>query len=164
MRVLGLDPGLAIVGYSILDYTGNRFSVITYDAIRTKAGVPFPERLELIFNELSNVIRKYQPDEMAIEELFFNKNITTAISVAHARGVEVLAAKVHQVPTFEYTPLQIKKAVVGYGYAEKKQVQQMVKTLLNLREVPKPDDVADAVAVAICHCHSLKQKDLFLLR
>lgn len=164
MRVLGIDPGLAIVGYSVLDYTGNQFSIITYDAIRTKAGIPFPERLELIYKELSTIIEKFQPEEMAIEELFFNKNITTGISVAHARGVEVLAAKVHQIPIFEYTPLQIKKAVVGYGYADKKQVQQMVKALLNLREVPKPDDVADAVAIAICHCHSLKQKDLFLLR
>ncbi len=164
MRILGIDPGLAIVGYSVLDYVGNKFNVITYDAIQTKAGVPFPERLEIIFHCLSDIICKYKPEEMAIEELFFHKNVTTGISVAHARGVEVLAARLHQIPIYEYTPLQIKEAVVGYGRAEKKQVQQMVKILLNLQVVPKPDDVADAIAVAICHGHSFKQKDLFLLR
>jgi len=154
MRILGIDPGFAIVGVGVIDYEGNRFGVVEYGAITTKAGEDMFDRLKKIYDETVEVIERVKPDAMAIEELFFNNNQKTAINVAQARGVLVLAAKNMGVPIFEYTPLQVKQAVVGYGRADKKQVQQMVKAILCLDEVPKPDDTADAVAIAICHAHS----------
>ena len=138
----------------ILDMIGNKFSVVDYGAITTEAGLEMAERLDILYVELTKLIRKYQPEEAAIEELFFNSNAKTAINVGQARGVVLLACKRNGLEISEYTPLQIKQALVGYGRAEKKQIQQMVKAILNLKEVPKPDDTADAVAAAICHGHS----------
>lgn len=151
MRILGIDPGIAIVGFGVLDYDGVNFSVVDYGAITTPAHTPVPDRLKMIYDDLQYVIDKYKPDQMAIEELFFNNNVKTAITVAQARGVLILGASLCGLEVFEYTPLQVKQAVVGYGRAEKMQVQQMVKSILNLHEIPKPDDTADAVAIAICH-------------
>ena len=151
MRILGIDPGSAIVGFGVLDYDGVNFSVVDYGAITTPAHTPVPDRLKMIYDDLQYVIDKYKPDQMAIEELFFNNNVKTAITVAQARGVLILGASLCGLEVFEYTPLQVKQAVVGYGRAEKMQVQHMVKSILNLHEIPKPDDTADAVAIAICH-------------
>lgn len=156
MRILGIDPGFAIVGVGVLDYEGNKFSTVDYGAITTDAGEEMFDRLKKIYDELTEIIKRVKPDAMAIEELFFNSNQKTAINVAQARGVLVLAAKNHNIPVFEYTPLQVKQAVVGYGRADKKQVQQMTKAILNLEAVPKPDDTADALAIAICHAHSYR--------
>lgn len=156
MRILGIDPGFAIVGFGIIDYSGNHFSVVDYGSIETKAGTPFDRRLLTIHTELAGLINQYSPDVMSIEELFFNTNAKTAINVGQARGVLVLAAAQKGIPIFEYTPLQVKQATVGYGRADKNQVQQMVKTLLALESIPKPDDVADALSVAVCHAHSCR--------
>ncbi len=154
MIILGIDPGFAIVGWGVLEYQNNHFKVLDYGAITTDAKTPMFDRFLSIYNDLTTIIEQYKPDFMAIEELFFNSNQKTAINVAQARGVLVLSALQHDVPVFEYTPLQVKQAVAGYGRAEKNQVQQMVKILLNLEKVPKPDDTADALAIAICHGHS----------
>ncbi len=154
MRILGVDPGYAIVGVGTIDYEGNRFRVVDYGAITTEAGEDMFDRLKAIYDEMTKLIEYVKPDVMAIEELFFQNNQKTAINVAQARGVLVLAAKNHGIPVFEYTPLQVKQAVVGYGRAEKKQVQEMTKLILKLDKVPKPDDTADALALAICHGHS----------
>lgn len=154
MIILGIDPGFAIVGYGVLEYQNNKFRVLDYGAITTDAKTPMYDRFLSIYDDLNQVIEKYHPDFMAIEELFFNTNRTTAINVAQARGILLLSALKHGVKVFEYTPLQVKQAVAGYGRAEKQQVQQMVKLLLNLDKVPKPDDTADALAIAICHAHS----------
>lgn len=156
MRILGIDPGFAIVGYGIIDYNGNKSKPIEYGAITTPAGQDISIRLKTIYTELTKIIQQYKPDSVAIEELFFNTNVKTAILVGQARGVLILAAVNNNVPSFEYTPLQVKQAVVGYGRAEKSQVQQMVKLLLDLPEIPKPDDTADALAIAICHAHSTR--------
>ena len=154
MIILGIDPGLATVGYGVIDYTAGRFTTIAFGAILTPAGTPTPDRLSMIYDELGEIIKKYHPAEMAIEELFFNTNRTTAIEVAEARGVMLLAARKHGLGIFEYTPLQVKQSVVGYGRAEKKQVISMVKLLLNLEKAPKLDDTADALAIAVCHAHT----------
>ncbi len=153
MRILGIDPGYAIVGYGVVDYCSCRFCVAGYGAITTKAHKPFPERLLDIYNDMLSVIDKYKPDCLAIEKLYFNTNTTTAIDVAQARGVIILAAKRRGLEIFEYTPLQVKQAVTGYGRAEKNQVMEMVKSILCLKAVPKPDDTADALALAVCHGH-----------
>ncbi len=154
MRILGIDPGYAIMGWGIVDYKGNRFTPVAYGAITTEAHTPPEDRLHIIYNELTEIIQKYQPEEVSVEELFFNTNTTTGILVAEARGVALLACVQYDVKLAEYTPLQIKQSLVGYGRAEKKQVQAMVKTILGLEKVPKPDDTADALAAAICHAHS----------
>ena len=154
MIFLGIDPGYAIVGFGVVDYRNNHFTVLDYGAVTTQAKTPFEDRLEIIYREVYEIIGRYKPDAMAIEKLFFNTNTTTAIDVAQARGVIMLAARQHNVRIFEYTPLQVKQSVVGYGRAEKKQVQEMTRLLLNLEKVPKPDDTADALAMAICHSHS----------
>lgn len=154
MRILGIDPGYAIVGYGVVDYSACRFSVAGCGAITTKAGEEFPKRLKSIYNDMIYVIDKYKPDALSVERLYFNTNTTTAIDVAQARGVIVLAAESCGIPINEYTPLQVKQAVTGYGKAEKRQVMEMVKNLLNLSTMPKPDDTADALALAICHAHS----------
>ena len=154
MRILGIDPGIAIVGYGVVDKEGNSYKTIAYDAVTTRAHTPLPERLEKVYNGVNEIIKMYKPDAMSIEELFFNNNAKTALTVGQARGVIILSARQHNVEIFEYTPLQVKQSVVGYGRAEKKQVQEMTKLLLNLDAVPKPDDTADALAMAICHAHS----------
>ncbi len=154
MRILGIDPGYAIVGYGVLDYDHNKFTVVNYGAITTEAGTPFEQRLVEIYDDMNSLIEMFKPDHMSIERLYFTNNKTTGIDVAQARGVITLAAAKHDVEIFEYTPLQVKQAVVGYGRAEKHQVQEMVKNILRLKECPKPDDTADAVALAICHGHS----------
>ncbi|MBR3766814.1 MAG: crossover junction endodeoxyribonuclease RuvC [Clostridia bacterium] len=153
MIILGIDPGYAIVGFGIIRYENNRFTVLDFGAITTPAGMDFTERLKAIYEDLSYLFQKYKPDAMAIEKLFFNTNKKTAVDVAQARGVILLAAKMNGADCFEYTPLQVKQSVVGYGRAEKKQVQEMTRQLLNLSAVPKPDDTADALAMAICHAH-----------
>ncbi len=154
MIIMGIDPGIATIGYGVIDYTAGRFSVIDYGAVTTKAGMKLSDRLRNIFEDINILIERFHPDAFAVEELFFNTNITTGISVAHGRGVIVLAASVQNVPIFEYTPLQVKQSVAGYGRADKAQVQRMVKSLLGLSAVPKPDDTADALAIAICHAYS----------
>ena len=161
MVILGIDPGIAIVGYGFLELKGNSYKVLDYGAITTEAKVPLPDRLNSIYEDMCELIEKYKPDDIAFEELFFNKNVKTAITVAQARGVEVLAAKKSHAGLYEYTPLQVKQAIVGYGRASKNQVQEMVKIILNLEKVPKPDDVADALAVAITHGSSIKFKENF---
>ena len=154
MRIIGIDPGYAIVGYGVIDYIGNKFKIVEYGAITTESNQNMNERFKSIHDDLNTIIERTKPEFLAIEELFFNSNQKTAINVAQARGVLLLAAMQHDVRIYEYTPLQVKQAVAGYGRAEKKQVQQMVKLLLNLPKVPKPDDTADALAIAICHGHS----------
>ncbi len=154
MRIIGIDPGYAIVGYGIVEYRASRFTTVDYGAITTPAGMEFPQRLERIYAELSELISRYKPEAMAVEKLFFTTNQKTAIDVAQARGVILLCATQAGVPCFEYTPLQVKQAVVGYGKAIKVQVMDMTRRLLNLKEVPKPDDTADALAIAICHAHA----------
>lgn len=156
MRILGIDPGFAITGFSIIDYIGNKFKLIDSGAILTKAHVSFPLRLEQIYNQLTDIITKFKPDAMSIEELFFNNNAKTAINVAQARGVILVVAKLNNIPIYEYTPLQIKQAVVGYGRADKIQVQNMVKMILNEEKLPKLDDTTDSMAMAICHAHSYR--------
>lgn len=156
MIILGVDPGTAITGYGIIKVLGNRFEVVDYSSIQTSSKEPLENRLKIIYNEMNYLIKTYQPDEIAIEELFFNKNTRTALAVGHARGVILLSSAMANIAISEYTPLQVKQSVVGYGRAEKSQVQYMVKTLLNLPKIPKPDDVADALAIAICHAHSYK--------
>ena len=152
--ILGIDPGYAIVGYGIINYEKNRFSVIDYGAVTTEAKTPFNKRLAIIYNSLNELIIKYKPEAMAIEKLFYNTNAKTVIDVAQARGVIMLAAENNGIQAFEYTPLQVKQSVVGYGRAEKKQVQEMTRVILNLEKIPNPDDTADALAMAICHAHS----------
>ncbi|MBQ7039316.1 MAG: crossover junction endodeoxyribonuclease RuvC [Clostridia bacterium] len=154
MRILGIDPGVAIVGYGVIEYNKNTFKVVDYGKITTPAHTPLPKRLKMVYDGMTQLVKEFKPDVVSMEELFFNTNVTTAIAVGHARGVLVLATENANVPLAEYTPLQIKQAVAGYGRADKNQVQQMVKRFLNLTEVPKPDDTADALAVAICHAHS----------
>ncbi|MBR7132331.1 MAG: crossover junction endodeoxyribonuclease RuvC [Clostridia bacterium] len=153
MRILGIDPGYAIVGYGVIDYCAGKFSVVGCGAITTAAGLPFPERIKSIYDDMLCVIDKYNPQALSIEKLYFNTNTTTAIDVAQARGAIVLSAYQKGLSINEYTPLQVKQAVTGYGRAEKHQVMEMVKSLLHLQAVPKPDDTADALAVAVCHAH-----------
>jgi len=153
LRILGIDPGYAIVGYGIVEQNGMNFSVVSHGAVTTCAKEQFQKRLKCIYEDISFLIEKYKPDCVSIEKLYFNTNTTTAIDVAQARGVILLAAVNHGLPVFEYTPLQVKQAVTGYGRAEKHQVMEMVKSLLKLKAVPKPDDTADALALAICHGH-----------
>jgi crossover junction endodeoxyribonuclease RuvC len=157
MVVLGIDPGLAIVGYGVVECGDNmKLRLIDFGTILTEAGEEFPRRLLQISQGMERLIDMYAPDSVAFEELFFNKNVKTAIIVAQARGAAVAAARKKTAELYEYTPLQVKQAVTGYGRADKNQVQMMVKTLLKLSEIPRPDDAADAVAVAVCHAHSAR--------
>ncbi|MDL2311020.1 crossover junction endodeoxyribonuclease RuvC [Peptostreptococcaceae bacterium OttesenSCG-928-C18] len=164
MIILGIDPGIAIVGYSLIEAQGSTVKLLEYGCITTSSKSSLPDRLFFIMQEMRSIIQQFKPTEMAIEELFFNKNVKTAIQVAQARGVEILAGIEAGLDVYEYTPLQIKQAIVGYGRAEKKQVQEMVKTILNLNDIPKPDDAADAVAVALCHSFSNKFKELYKVK
>ncbi len=154
MRILGIDPGYAIVGFGVLDADRGKARLVRCGAINTTAGTPMPLRLLQIQEDLETLIRDFSPDVMAIEELFFNTNVTTAIGVAQARGVILATAARLGVHIFEYSPSQVKIAVVGYGKAEKRQVMEMTKRILGLSAVPKPDDAADAVAIALCHARS----------
>ena len=155
MRILGIDPGLAIVGWGVVDrVNGMTFRPVAYGTVNTPAKTDVGERLDIIYKNLNRLIEKYKPDEMAVEQLFFNTNQTTGIVVAEARGVILLVARQHGIPVAEYTPLQVKQAVVGYGLAEKRQVISMVTELLRLPAPPRPDDAADAVAIALCHGQS----------
>lgn len=154
MRILGIDPGYAIIGFGVLEYNGVNFSTVGYGAITTDAGTPFDIRLKIIYEDMCEVLSQYRPDCMAIEKLFFNTNQKTGIDVAQARGVVMLAAALNNIGVTEYTPLQVKQSVVGYGRAEKAQVMDMTKRILHLERVPKPDDTADALAIAICHGHT----------
>ena len=154
MIILGIDPGIAIVGWGVIEYEASKFKVLGYGSITTPAGMETPKRLAVLDTELKEIIRKYKPEQMAIEELFFTNNQKTGIVVAEARGIILLAARLAGIKIGEYTPLQVKQAVVGYGRAEKKQVIIMVTSLLGLKEPPKPDDTADALAIAVCHAHS----------
>lgn len=153
MRIIGIDPGYAIVGFGVLDYNRSSFSVVEYGAITTPAEMDFNQRLCEIYSDLCYLFDKYKPEFLSIERLYFTSNQKTAIAVAQARGVTLLAAKQRGIEIFEYTPLQVKQSVTGYGKAVKKQVQDMTKRILDLNEVPKPDDTADALAMAICHAH-----------
>lgn len=163
MRILGIDPGIAIMGFGLIESERGSVRMLQYGAVTTEAGLPLATRLLQIENDMTALIAQLQPDEIAIEELFFSKNITTGIAVAHGRGVILCTAEKLGVPICEYTPMQVKQAVVGYGLAEKKQVMDMTRRLLHLKTVPKPDDAADALAIAICHARSatslLRHKD-----
>jgi len=155
MLVLGIDPGTAITGYGLVRrVAGRQVALVDYGVVRTPSNRPMAERLKQLFHDLSDVIETSQPDEVAVEELFFSRNVTTALTVGQARGVAMLAAAEAGLPVHEYKPKEVKQAVVGYGNASKEQVQEMVRILLGIDEVPRPDDAADAVAVAICHIHS----------
>ena len=154
MRILGIDPGVAIVGFGVVDSESGTQRMVQYGAINTPANTPLAARLVQIEQDLMELLQQFKPDEVAIEELFFSKNITTGIAVAHARGVILATVEKAGIPLHEYTPMQVKQAVVGYGLAEKNQVMDMTKRLLKLRSVPKPDDAADALAIAICHARS----------
>ena len=154
MIILGIDPGYATIGYGVISHDGHSFRTLDFGAITTPAGMPFAQRLEIIHREMGELIEHFHPDIMSIEKLFFNTNITTGIEVAHARGVILLAATQHELPYKEYTPFQVKQAVVGYGLADKKQVMLMTQNLLHLSSMPRPDDAADALALAVCLAHS----------
>ncbi|SUP42074.1 crossover junction endodeoxyribonuclease RuvC [Veillonella criceti] len=160
MRIIGIDPGTAICGYGIIDVEGSRLKTVAYGAITTTPQDTDAMRLEILFNDLSDVLEEYRPDKFGIEKLFFNRNVTTAITVAQARGVILLAANQQRIPIYEYTPLQVKQAVVGYGKATKEQVIYMTMNMLGIREKIKPDDTADALAIAICTAHSSHNEDL----
>jgi len=153
LRIIGIDPGYAIVGFGVVEYDGHKFVPVEYGAITTEANTPFPLRLKSIYDDMEFILDKYKPERFAIEKLFFTSNQKTGIDVAQARGILVLSAVSRGIPIFEYTPLQVKQAVVGYGRAEKSQVMDMTKRILNLQQIPKPDDAADALAIAICDAH-----------
>ncbi len=153
MRILGIDPGYAIVGWGILDYERAKFTIVDYGAITTDKDTPFGKRLVEIYEDLDYLIKRTHPEAISMEKLYFQTNVKTAIDVAQARGVLLLCAENNGIPVYEYTPLQVKQAVTGYGKANKKQVQEMTKNILELKSVPKPDDTADALAMAICHGH-----------
>lgn len=153
--MLGIDPGYAILGYGVVRQDGNVLKAVDYGVIETPANMPFPERLERLYLGTRQLVEQYKPQTVAFEELFFYRNVSTAIQVGAGRGVAILAAQQSGLPLYEYTPMQIKLAVTGNGHADKKQVQQMVRILLNLSSVPKPDDAADALAAAICHAGTM---------
>lgn len=165
MRILGIDPGLATMGWGVVDTEESRLCYVACGIVSTPAKMPFSERLISIKNQLNELLSRYKPDEIVFEELFFARNVTTAFTVGAARGVAVMVcAEYAKGVLFEYTPMQIKQAVVGYGGADKQQVQQMVKMLLHLDAVPRPDDAADAVAAAITHANAGRQRQLFLMK
>lgn len=154
MKIVGIDPGYAIVGYGVVEYRNSAFTTLDYGAVLTPAGMPFQERLVLIYDEITQLLDRHKPQAMAVEKLYFGNNKTTGIDVAQARGVILLSAQQHQTEVYEYTPVQVKQAVVGYGKAEKHQVMDMTRRLLKLTQMPKPDDTADALAIAVCHAHA----------
>ncbi|KAF5048376.1 crossover junction endodeoxyribonuclease RuvC [Sedimentibacter saalensis] len=164
MIIFGIDPGLAISGYGIVNYAGNKFEIIEYGAVITSSFDEYPKRLKIIYDRYTELFEMYKPEAVAVEELFYNKNTKTAMAIAQSRGVHLLAAANKNIPLYEYTPLQIKQGTVGYGRAQKKQVQEMVRLILKLEQVPKPDDAADGLAAAICHAHSLKFAEDFRIK
>ena len=164
MRVLGIDPGLALMGYGIIDTDGRKSTLIKAGVVETTPDMRMPERLHAVFSGVRDLLTLYQPDEIAFEELFFARNVTTALNVGAARGSALCACSEYGKPIYEYTPMQIKQAVVGYGRADKQQVQQMVKLLLHLDGIIKPDDAADAVACALTHIHSGQMRHQFLMK
>ncbi len=160
MRVIGIDPGTAITGWGIVEDSNHQLHRIAGGVVTTPAGMPLPQRLQIIYRELARIAAEWQPDSAAIEELFFSKNAKTALAVGHGRGAAMLAMANANLPIFEYKPLEVKQAITGHGGADKKQIQQMVKLLLELDDIPRPDDAADALAVAICHLHSARLRQL----
>ena len=164
MRILGIDPGLAIVGYGIIDLVGSEISLVEYGVINTTADTPFTDRLDIIYKELDDLIKEFNPDDMVLEELFFHKNQKTIINVAQARGIEILCGIHNNLPIYEYTPLEVKMAITGYGRAQKRQMQESLKIYLNLSDIPKPDDAADRIAVAICHAFGSAFKETHRMR
>ena len=154
MRIIGIDPGYAIVGFGVIEYERRIFDVIDYGAVTTNAGTDFNTRLLEIYNDICVILDRYKPEAMAIERLYFTSNQKTAIAVAEARGIVLLAARQRNIDIYEYTPLQVKSSVTGYGKAVKKQVQELTRNILKLPEIPKPDDTADALAIAVCHAHT----------
>ena len=165
MRILGLDPGIATIGFGLIESDRSKYSLVRCGVITTPAHTSLASRLEQIYNDLTQLLEAFKPEAVSIEELFFNTNITTGIAVAHGRGVILLACQQAGVKIYEYTPLQVKQAVVGYGRAEKQQVMEMTRRLLHLKEIPRPDDAADALALAICHGQSaiaLRRRSTFL--
>ena len=158
MTILGIDPGLATMGWGAISYDGVKPRILDYGALITPPDMPMPQRLMSLYDGVEELCRRFDPDDIAMEELFFCKNVTTAIAVGEARGAALVAMRKHTNNLFEYTPMQIKQAVTGYGKADKKQVQQMVKLLLNLPEIPRPDDAADGLAIAITHAHSMRMR------
>ena len=164
MIVLGIDPGYALMGWGVVEAEGSRMKLVNYGCIETKAGVPMQNRLRALQLGVKDLLNIYKPDDVAFEELFFARNVTTALMVGAARGAAIIAAAEYTRNLYEYTPMQIKQAVTGYGKADKKQVQQMVKMLLKLDQVPKPDDAADAIACAITHCQAGVAKGQFFMK
>lgn len=158
MTILGIDPGLATMGWGAISYDGVKPQILDYGALITPPDMPMPQRLMSLYDGVEELCRRFDPDDIAMEELFFCKNVTTAIAVGEARGAAMVAMRKHTNNLFEYTPMQIKQAVTGYGKADKKQVQQMIKLLLNLPEIPRPDDAADGLAIAITHAHSMRMR------
>ena len=164
MIILGIDPGLATLGYGVIEVIGDKRRLIQFGTLNTPAGQPMPQRLRAIFQGMNQLMDIYRPDDVAFEELFFSKNITTGMAVSAARGVALVAVVQRTENLYEYTPMQIKQAVTGYGGADKHQVQQMVKMLLNMREIARPDDAADALAVALTHANSMHMKKMFRIQ
>ena len=164
MIILGIDPGLATLGYGVIEADNNRRRLIQFGTLTTPAGQPMPQRLRAIFQGMNQLMDIYQPDDVAFEELFFSKNITTGMAVSAARGVALVAVVQRTDNLYEYTPMQIKQAVTGYGGADKHQVQQMVKMLLNMKDIARPDDAADALAVALTHANSMNLKKMFKIK
>ncbi len=154
-RILGIDPGFGIVGYGVIEVNEKFENMVTYGAIYTKAGDSIPKRIEKIYDSLLKILTEYNPQEAAVEELYFFRNVTTAISVGEARGVILLALEKFGVKIYEYTPMEVKLSVTGYGKATKRQVQEMVRIMLKMEDIPRPDDAADALAIALCHAHQV---------
>ena len=164
MIILGIDPGLATLGYGVIEVAGDRRRMVQFGTLSTPAGQSMPQRLRAIFQGMNQLMDIYRPDDVAFEELFFSKNITTGMAVSAARGVALVAVVQRTDNLYEYTPMQIKQAVTGYGGADKHQVQQMVKMLLGMKEIARPDDAADALAVALTHANSMNMKKMFRIR
>ena len=164
MRILGIDPGYALMGWGVIDVNGSRMSLVNYGYVETKAGTPMQHRLRALQLGVRDLVTVYKPDDVAFEELFFAHNVTTALMVGAARGAAIIAATEYTENLYEYTPMQIKQAVTGYGKADKKQVQQMVKLLLRMSETPQPDDAADAIACAITHAQTGPAKEQFRMK
>ena len=164
MIILGIDPGLATLGYGVIEADDNKRRLVQFGTLTTPAGQPMPQRLRAIFQGMNQLMDIYQPDDVAFEELFFSKNITTGMAVSAARGVALVAVVQRTDNLYEYTPMQIKQAVTGYGGADKHQVQQMVRILLNMKEIARPDDAADALAVALTHANSMNMKKMFKIK
>ena len=162
--ILGIDPGLATLGYGVIEVVSDKRRLIQFGTLTTPAGQPMPQRLRAIFQGMNQLMDIYQPDDVAFEELFFSKNITTGMAVSAARGVALVAVVQRTDNLYEYTPMQIKQAVTGYGGADKHQVQQMVKMLLNMKDIARPDDAADALAVALTHANSMNMKKMFKIQ